>query len=393
MSFPRLQQVWQFRIFSASVAISFLVSDEFAGRWFDTSLLLPRKSMAPAVNLIASVSDPDWDSKVCALPGAGAFHSAAWARVLYDTYKYVPHYLTYGDDSQILGAMPIMGITSWLTGRRGVSLPFTDECAPLCRDQASFVALYDAAQARGRSLGWKYLELRGGLEWLGPAGQCQPSTSFWGHRLALSADEAALFAGIESSGRRAVRKAEQSNLQIEVSSSVPVMEEFYRLMCQTRKRHGVPPQSWSFFANIQRHLLEPGRGCIVLARLGKVAVAGAVYIHSEKTTLYKFGASDETRQQLRANNLVMWHGIKWHAQRGFTCLDFGRTSLHNEGLRRFKLSWGTSEYRIDYAKLDLRTGRFVTAEDRASGWHNRIFQRLPIRVSQLIGRVLYPHVA
>ena len=286
----------------------------------------------------------------------------------------------------------MMGIASWLTGKRGVSLPFTDECAPLCTDANSFNHLFTAAQAHGRARAWKNLEFRGASSHFAAQPSYQPSTSFWGHRLTLGPDEPALFSRLDSSTRRAIRKAEQNNLHIEVSTSLAAMETFYRLMCQTRQRHGVPPQPWSFFKNIHQYIIAAGSGCIVLARQAATAVAGAVFLHSGNTALYKFGASDETQQQLRANNLVMWTGIKWHAARNFTSLDFGRTSLDNEGLRRFKQGWGTEEYRIDYSKLDLSTGRYVTAQDRASGWHTKIFQKMPIPLARLVGAVLYRHI-
>jgi len=70
-------------------------------------------------------------------------------------------------------------------------------------------------------------------------------------------------------------------------------------------------------------------------------------------------------------------------------LDFGRTSLDNDGLRRFKLGWGTRERRIDYFRYDPRKDRFVTARDASSGWHNHIFKTLPIPLSRLIGAALY----
>ena len=47
-----------------------------------------------------------------------------------------------------------------------------------------------------------------------------------------------------------------------------------------------------------------------------------------------------TFQNLRPNNLVMWEGIKSLMQRGADTLHLGRTSMENEGLRRFKLSRG-----------------------------------------------------
>ena len=35
-----------------------------------------------------------------------------------------------------------MEVDSWLTGRRGMALPFTDACAPLCRFRTEFEALF-----------------------------------------------------------------------------------------------------------------------------------------------------------------------------------------------------------------------------------------------------------
>jgi lipid II:glycine glycyltransferase (peptidoglycan interpeptide bridge formation enzyme) len=250
--------------------------------------------------------------------------------------------------------------------------------------------LWRRALDHARTRGWKYLECRGGRS---SFGDVPASTSFWGHQLDLRAGEKALFSGIESAGRRAVRKAEQSGLSVEFSQSPEAIREFYRLLCLTRKRHGVPPQPFVFFANIQRHVLAQNHGWVVLARHGGVVVAGAVFLHSGTTALYKFGASDDKFQHLRGNNLVMWAAIKRYAGEGFATFNFGRTSLDNEGLRRFKLGWGATEYPIDYVRYNVRSGSWVTAKDESSGWHNRLFRALPVPLSRLIGAAFYRHVA
>jgi hypothetical protein len=74
-------------------------------------------------------------------------------------------------------------------------------------------------------------------------------------------------------------------------------------------------------------------------------------------------------------------------------LHLGRTSLWNDGLRRFKLGWGAREERIEYVKYDLGAGRFVCDRDESTGWHTRIFQRMPIRLSRWLGAALYRHWA
>src|SRR5688572_2879998 len=94
--------------------------------------------------------------------------------------------------------------------------------------------------------------------------------------------------------------------------------------------------------------------------------------------IYKFGASDESKQEARANNLVMWEGIRWLREHGSEELDFGRTSMSNEGLRRFKAGWGSQESVLEYVKYDLKRACFQVDKDRASGLHNEIFCRMPI---------------
>src|SRR5205823_295553 len=116
----------------------------------------------------------------------------------------------------------------------------------------------------------------------------------------------------------------------------------------TRKRHGLPPQPVSFFLNIYEEVIKAGLGFLVMAKSGSRPVAAAVFFHHGKSAVYKFGASDESFQELRGNNLVMWEAIQSLARRGFKTLHFGRTSPANAGLRRFKLAWGTTEETISY---------------------------------------------
>jgi len=310
---------------------------------------------APAARTLIACIDPlldsaGWDAELAACPDTSFFHGAAWARVLHGAYGFRPAYFTARLAGRLRSVLPLMEVDSWLTGRRGVALPFTDECAPVGVQSDSFPGLYQAALAHAERRGWRYLEFRGGRPLFGEA---PPSSSYFGHRLDLQGGEAALLARCESSVRRAIRKAGQAGLTIEFSRELESVRDFHRLLRRTRKRHGVPPQPFSF----------------------------------------KYGASDEAFQHLRANNLVMWEAIRRHAQEGFTALDFGRTSLENAGLRKFKLGWGAVEHRIDYVRYDRRTRGFAAAADRAHGWHTRLFKLLPDPILRSIGAALYKHVA
>jgi hypothetical protein len=341
------------------------------------------------VRQIDPTTDAGWDADLAACNGATFFHGSSWARVLQEAYGYRPVYFVRRRPSQIESLLPMMEVDSWLTGRRGVSLPFTDECPPLCADACQFKGLYQEALDYAKDRNWKYLECRGGLILFEGA---KPSVTFTGHRLDLNGGDAALFDRATSSVRRAVRKAEQSGLTIEFSRELSDVRAFYRLLCKTRKRHGVPPQPFEFFASIQRHVLEAKQGWVVVARIGRVPVAGAIYFHFGRAAIYKFGASDEAYLHLRANNLVMWEAIKRYSREGFEVLDFGRTSLINRGLQNFKLSWGTVEHRIDYVRHDCRTGGFAVVGDGASGLHTKLLGMLPNPAFRLVGSMIYKHL-
>jgi hypothetical protein len=328
---------------------------------------------------------PDWDALLTRRPDFSFFHGAAWARVLADSYGFSPFWQA-GEKS----LLPLMEVDSWLTGRRGIALPFTDDCPPLCESAGEFRPLFQSAVELGRARGWKSIELRGGRGFFGEA---PASLEFYGHLLDLAASEARLFEKMDGSARQAVRKAEKDGVTVEVSQSMEAVRDFYALQCLTRKRHGLPPQPLDFFLNIQRHILSQNQGMVVLAGWHGAKIAGAMYFFLGGRAIYKYGASDFRRQHLRPNNLVMWEGMKWLARHGNASLHLGKTSLGNEGLRKFKLNLGAVEQRIGYVKFDLRTNRFEVEKDGVAGWHNRVFRALPVFMSRRAGELLYKHWA
>jgi hypothetical protein len=331
-----------------------------------------------------------WDALFRAHPDAWFFHGCAWAGVLRETYGHVPLYAARFAGGQLEGLLPLMEVSSPFTGRRGVSLPFTDFCFPLKTEGHGAGDLYQTAMDQGRQRGWRYLECRSSDEdW--PGGS--PSLVFFGHHLDLACGEESLFKNLDGSLRRGIRKAEAAGLRIQFDDTLASVHTYYALHCQTRRRHGLPPQPFRFFSNLQRYMLQPGLGFVAIARLENKPVAAAVFLHQGRHAIYKFGASDYGFQHLRPNNLLMWEGIRRCAALGCSSLHFGRTSVGNEGLRRFKLGFGAREEEIKYFKYDFSAGRFVTDVDRAEGWINRVFGWLPPPLLRLAGELLYPHIS
>lgn len=342
------------------------------------------------MRVLDPLTDSLWDEKLLAHEDASIFHTAAWARVLRDSYGYSCCHLAAMEGDRFSFLLPLMDVRSMLTGRRGISLPFTDFCEPLLAAGVSGEAVVRELIELGRRQRWKYFELRGGERILR---EVPPSMSVLGHSLDLGHSEETLFAGLKESTRRNVRKAQREGIKVSIGTSNAMVDRFCRLNCLTRREHGLPPQPLSFFYNIGQHLLDRELGCVVLGSLRGEDIGGAVYLHFGKDALYKYGASDRRYLAFRPNDLVMWEAIRWYHDRGFRRLDFGRTELQHDGLRRYKLAWGVEERVRPYYRHDLASGRFVGAT-MGGPWRSAgVFRLLPTSLARAIGTALYRHVA
>jgi hypothetical protein len=341
--------------------------------------------------IVDPLTDSSWDRLVLSRPGFNFFHRTAWAKVLCRTYGHKPFYLQLRRGEDVVGLVPIMEVVSPFTGRRGVSMPFSDLCEPVFSSKGgSEPSLFDAVRELTRDRRWRYFELRGGRDSL--PRNAVAAEKFYGHKLDLAVGIEQLFGRFQSAVRRAIRKAENSGLTVEVTKSWEAMRDFYRLHTSTRRRHGLPPQPFSFFRNIQKEIIDCDLGFTVQAKHNGISIAAAVFFHSGEEALFKFGASSETIQHLRGNNLVMSEGIKHLISKGLKMLHFGRTEVNNQGLRRFKLSWGTQEGVIEYFRFALNPQKWLNSGRNASGFHNQLFRSLPLAVNRVAGALIYPHL-
>lgn len=385
-----------------------------------------------SIRAVDPTREADWDRRLAQHPEATVFHTAGWASVLTETYGFKPWYLVRETPPATRGAggiaalgtpmdtdttvsafpalLPILEVPRLKGGRRGVSLPFTDHCAWLlppgdCLGQVAerfwkapegdqptaSGDLLKAARDLAEQRGWRSLEFRHPPVGSQDGEETPASTAYAWHELPLLQNEDAQRRLCGSAMRRCLRQAEQAGMPITVSAEEPAVQAYYRLHCQTRRRQGAPPQPWRFFANLHRRLIALGQGFVVL--VGRSPVAGALFLRFGRRAVYKFGASDGRDLEARPNQSALWTGFRHAASLGCEVIDLGRTSLHNEGLRRFKRAWGSMETRLTYHCFDLPRRCLKSLDDPTHGWQVRWFQRLPLWVSRLIGRWAYRYAA
>ncbi len=338
------------------------------------------------LQIINPLDFPGWDDLVLTADNYSFFHSSAWTRVLCESYGYSPSFFALPRNGKLSIVIPLLEVNSFFTGRRAVSLPFSDYCEPIVFDKSCLLGIPGGLIDAAKKAGWKYLDFRGHNIF-------PPEVPTWSryvcHRLKLS-NAKDLLSKLHTNTARNLKKAKASGVRISVSNSFEAVREYYRLHCLTRKRQAVPPQPFSFFRKIFEHICSKDRGRVILAHHRDKSVAGAVFFHFGRKAIYKYGASDMNYGRTGANAAVMWEAISRYASEGYHALCFGRTDLDNEGLRRFKLGFGPDEYFLDYYRFDVSRNAFVENNSRNQLRFSFLIKHIPISGLKAIG-LTYRH--
>jgi hypothetical protein len=342
-----------------------------------------------SLDIVNPLAHPGWDNLMLSTSGNSFYHSSSWARVLSESYGYRPLYFTLLKGGAWSGCLSLMEIRSALTGRRGVSLPFTDFCEPITGGKHDFDYLFNNLIDHGRMAHWKYIELRGGNEFLKDI----PSfSSVYRHTLNLSSDETMTFRRFRDSTRSTIRKTIKQGVETDVYHSLESVREYYVLNCKTRQRHGIPPQPFLFFKNLFDHLISKNQGMVVLASHHSKVVAGAVFLHFGDAATYKYSASDYRYRHLGATGVVLWEAIRWYGRNGFRVMDFGRTDLDNRGLRVFKRGFCPHEEIFKYYRYDLSQEKWRGDHSNVEKSFGNLVTKVPIPLLRMIGALLYRHI-
>lgn len=330
-----------------------------------------------------------WDELLLHYPGATFFHTQCWANVLSETYGYEPVYFSNLTNENLLSLVPMMEIRSILTGRRGVSLPFTDYLPSLVTNREEARELWKELVAFGKKSKWQYIDLHGDI---GVQAKARIYDSFYQHDLRLGDGTEQILSRFSSNNRRNIKKAVREGVEIEIRQDIQSIVDFYHLNSMTRKRHGLPSQPYRFFENIYNYVISVGKGIVVIAKKNREVVAGSIYLLSGDSAIYKYGASKIEGRYLRANNLVMWEAIKWLSGRKYKNLSLGRTEKTNDGLVRYKDGWSAEKKSINYYRFSLKDNKYVTKKKSSDSLGTRFFRVAPVTVSSFLGEVFYKHV-
>jgi hypothetical protein len=322
---------------------------------------------------------------------ATLFHSKEWLDALQCTYGYRASVVTTsGPGERLTNGLAFCRVQSWLTGRRLISVPFSDHCAPLIDSEEEFGCLYSRLQLAVTEGREEYLEIRSITGGTGMPPELSGSATFCLHRLDLRPTLDELFHAFHANCiRRKIARAQRETVAYEDGRSEALLKKFYQLTVLTRRRQKIPPQPLSWFRNLIACFGE--RVKIRLASHKGHPAAGIFTIRYKGSMTYKYGCSDPRFHNLGPMQLLMWMAIQEAKENGLMEFDMGRTEWSNQGLLTFKDRWGGARSTLIYLRHPvLKTHGTEAIPMRIA---KAVFAWAPDRFLRTAGNILYRHIA
>lgn len=335
--------------------------------------------------------DPRWSELLSRHPAATVFHLPEWLEALQRTYRYEPVvFTTSAPYQELTDGFAMCRVNSWLTGRRLVSLPFSDHCEPLVSGMEEFLRLLFGLKhemVRGMQ---KYMEFRPLRLFPGCESGLEKSEHFCFHKLDLSPTINELFDQFHKNCvRKKILRAEREGLVYEDGYSAALLRKFYDLQVITRRRHQLAPQPFAWFRNLAACMGEKLK--VRLVWKDNKPIASILTLKFRQTLVCKYACSDRLFSNLGGTQLLFWKTIQDAKREGLLEFDLGRSDSGNEGLMLFKDHLGATRTAVTYWRYPASSAAHV-GDTWKMALAKRIFSHLPNTWLTTTGSLLYRHI-
>lgn len=311
------------------------------------------------------------------------FHLPAWSNAVARACGHKNHYLVAETEKgQIVGLMPLTAVHSALFGRAMVSAAFgvgggiladRSDIAEQLGKQA-----WEAALVRSCAV----MEVRGGArpgpEW------SEDSTRYLGFVRPLAEDDDAELLAIPRKQRAEVRKALDTELDVEIGNSAAHQKAHYAIYAESVRNLGTPVFPRALFREVLR---EFGSAADVLTIRHKgVAVSSVLSLYWKGTVFPYWGGGTQAARKLRANDRMYFELMRHARDKGCSRFDFGRSKT-GTGAAAFKKNWGFVPQPLTYFErvADGAKARDASPANPKYSLQVAIWSKLPLFLANRIG--------
>ena len=343
------------------------------------SLEISETTSASAVRIVERLNDSTWNEYVDRHPSGSIFHRAEWKKV-FDVYHLPTNWLAAVRGKQVVGILPVVRQRSLLFGNQLVSLPWFDAAGVLADDSEAQTALVEQALFLARAERIPTVQLRQ-LESFNLSPHVRTDKVLM--RLSLSDDPQELWKNFSPKVRNQVRKAQKAGLVVH-SGGEELLDDFYRVYSTNMRDLGSPAHHREFFQAVFDAFTDESR--IHVVRHADSAVGAGFTMANGDCLEIPWASSLRTYNKLCVNHVMYWHILEQACGGSFRRFHFGRSS-RDSGTYHFKKQWGAEPVPLYWYFLtpEENVNREIAAPQESFGWATRIWRRLPLRVSQLLG--------
>jgi len=304
-----------------------------------------------------------------------------WLHIFSQAMQHEPYVIQANVDGQLVGALPLVYMQSFLFGKRLVSLPYVNTAGVKANSPEIAQHLVKAAMTLADRLRVKALELRH-EERVDVQGLSEPEKQKIQMRLSLPATSELLWKSFDPKVRNQIRKGEKAQLTISWGS-LDELGAFYDIFARNMRDLGTPVFGVELFATILTTFPKDAEVCIV--RQGSKPVAASLLLHGKGITEVPSASSLREYNSTCANMLMYWHLLQRSIERQQTTFDFGRSSPDSPTYQ-FKKQWGAQPVPAVW-QYYLRKGSASDLRPDNPKFQRIItlWKKIPVSLSRIIG--------
>lgn len=322
-----------------------------------------------------------WDAFVTQHPQGSFFHLSGWQKVIQDAYQHTCWYYLVEEAGRIVAVLPLAQIKSWLFGNKLISLPFAVSAGLLSDNDDASKLLLTQAQKLARELKVDALELRH-RECKLPNWQSHHSHDNFCKALADDSD--AILAAIKKKQRAVVRQSLKNDLTYSIEDSV---EPFFSVYSESVRNLGTPVFPKKYFQTLLQ--VFPHQVDVLTVYHQEQAVSSVMSFYYKNQVLPFYGGGKWQARALKSNDF-MYYQLMCHARRqGMLEFDFGRSKV-GSGAHSYKKHWGFEPQPLFYENDLVNSDELanINPNNPKYKFFIKMWQKLPLGVSQLVGPIL-----
>lgn len=352
-----------------------------------------------AVSILDPAQARRWDDFVRSHPHGLIGHLSEWQKVLERSFSHIKGYflvLANASGVQIRAGLPLYLVSSPLTGRRLVSIPFATLSDPLASSWADMELLLGAARNLATDVKASRIEIRtlASAHLMGNSGY-RKVNCFKHHFLTLDEPAEHLLKRFHyKSVRSTLNRCQRNGLELNMDSNHATLQCFFRFHISTRKRLGLPPQPFRFFERLWQVFSPLGMLKILGASYRGEPIASMILLRFKDRVSWEFIADHPQYRSLNPTHFLLWKAIKLAQAEGYKVFDFGRTSPNNLGLMDFKRRWGTVVTDLPQFWYPVTDSAYLENTEKSFKYRvtQKIVRNTPETLLPFLGELCYRHL-